>query len=211
MCDSVRVTLTLVQNKGPYSYQVCQSNWIPFNHFHIVQLRVRVANELGAGNAKGAKFATAVSVVNTLLVGFIFWLIIVAFNEKLALIFTSSSSVIQMVNELAFLLAFTILLNCIQPVLSGEYVIAMYWFWNIIDNNFWQLCSYCLYLLVFTFRGSSWMWSASSCGLYKHWKLLFGWNTSWGSPRLVSTFWHCCKCCHYLIFHSTLAQVILID
>ncbi|XP_057425078.1 protein DETOXIFICATION 27-like [Lotus japonicus] len=80
---------------------------------------VRVSNELGAGNAKGAKFATVVSVVNTVLVGFIFWLIIMAFNEKLALIFTSSSSVIQMVNELAILLAFTILLNCIQPVLSG--------------------------------------------------------------------------------------------
>ncbi|MCI01349.1 protein TRANSPARENT TESTA 12-like, partial [Trifolium medium] len=80
---------------------------------------VRVANELGAGNAKGAKFATMVSVVNTVLVGFIFWLIIIVFNEKLALIFTSSLSVIKMVNELSILLAFTILLNCIQPVLSG--------------------------------------------------------------------------------------------
>ncbi|XP_061371776.1 protein DETOXIFICATION 27-like [Gastrolobium bilobum] len=80
---------------------------------------VRTSNELGAGNAKEAKFATVVSVVNTVIVGFIFWLIIVAFNEKLAMIFTSSSSVIQMVNELALLLAFTILLNCIQPVLSG--------------------------------------------------------------------------------------------
>ncbi|WJX41188.1 hypothetical protein P8452_28580 [Trifolium repens] len=80
---------------------------------------VRVANELGAGNAKGAKFATMVSVVNTVLAGFIFWLIIVLFNEKLALIFTSNLSVIKMVNELSILLAFTILLNCIQPVLSG--------------------------------------------------------------------------------------------
>lgn len=80
---------------------------------------MRIANELGAGNAKGAKFATVVSVVNTLLVGFISWLIVLVFNEKLALIFTSSSSVMQMVNELAILLAFTILLNCIQPVLSG--------------------------------------------------------------------------------------------
>lgn len=86
---------------------------------------MRVSNELGAGNAKGAKFATVVSVVNTVLVGFIFWLIIMAFNEKLALIFTSSSSVIQMVNELAILLAFTILLNCIQPVLSGQYLLNL--------------------------------------------------------------------------------------
>ncbi|KAH1253266.1 Protein DETOXIFICATION 27 [Glycine max] len=81
--------------------------------------QVRVANELGAGNAKGARFATVVSVVTTLFVGFIFWLVIVSFNKNLALIFTSSSSVIQMVNELAMLLAFTVLLNCIQPVLSG--------------------------------------------------------------------------------------------
>ncbi|CAL0305580.1 unnamed protein product [Lupinus luteus] len=80
---------------------------------------VRIANELGAGNAKAAKFATLVAVANTMLVGFIFWLIIMVFNEKLALIFTSTSSVIQMVNELTILLAFTILLNCIQPVLSG--------------------------------------------------------------------------------------------
>ncbi|GKV09422.1 hypothetical protein SLEP1_g20928 [Rubroshorea leprosula] len=35
------------------------------------------------------------------------------------MIFTSSTSVIVMVNELSILLAFTILLNCIQPVLSG--------------------------------------------------------------------------------------------
>lgn len=84
---------------------------------------MRVANELGAGNAKGARFATVVSVVTTLFVGFIFWLVIVSFNKNLALIFTSSSSVIQMVNELAMLLAFTVLLNCIQPVLSGEYLI----------------------------------------------------------------------------------------
>ncbi|XP_020218937.1 protein DETOXIFICATION 27 isoform X2 [Cajanus cajan] len=84
-----------------------------------LMLAVRVANELGAGNAEGAKFATVVSVVITVLVGFVFWLIILFFNKNLALIFTSSSSVIQMVNELSVLLAFTILLNCIQPVLSG--------------------------------------------------------------------------------------------
>ncbi|XP_028797105.1 protein DETOXIFICATION 27-like isoform X1 [Neltuma alba] len=80
---------------------------------------VRVSNELGAGNAKGAKFAALVSVVNTLVVGSISWLIVMVFNEKLALIFTTSLPVLRMVNELAILLAFTILLNCLQPVLSG--------------------------------------------------------------------------------------------
>lgn len=79
-----------------------------------------MSNELGAGNAKGAKFAAFVSVVNTLVVGFVSWLIIMLFNEKLASIFTTSLPVMRMVNELAILLASTILLNCLQPVLSGE-------------------------------------------------------------------------------------------
>ncbi|XP_028103500.1 protein DETOXIFICATION 27-like isoform X3 [Camellia sinensis] len=80
---------------------------------------VRVANELGAGNAEGAKFATIVSVFTSLVVGLFFWFLIVDFPDKLAMIFTSNTSVITMVNELALLLAFTVLFNCIQPVLSG--------------------------------------------------------------------------------------------
>ncbi|MBA0659341.1 hypothetical protein Goklo_011488 [Gossypium klotzschianum] len=85
---------------------------------------VRVANELGAGNAKDAKFATIVSVITSLAVGILFWLIIMAFHETLAMIFTSSSSVITMVNKYSTLLAFTIPLNCIQPVLSGSYYLV---------------------------------------------------------------------------------------
>lgn len=91
-----------------------------FNCVVIAEHRVRVANEIGAGNAKGARFASFVSVLTSLVVGLFFWSMILAFHDKLAMIFTSSSSVIAIVNELAELLAFTILLNCIQPVLSGE-------------------------------------------------------------------------------------------
>ncbi|XP_059636622.1 protein DETOXIFICATION 27-like isoform X2 [Cornus florida] len=80
---------------------------------------VRVANELGAGNAKAAKFATIMSVLTSLVVGIFCWSMIMAFPDKLAMIFTSSTSVIAMVDELAVLLALTILINCIQPVLSG--------------------------------------------------------------------------------------------
>ncbi|XP_044510485.1 protein DETOXIFICATION 27-like isoform X2 [Mangifera indica] len=80
---------------------------------------VRVANELGAGNANGTKFATIVSLLYSLLVGLFFWPVVMAIPGKLAMIFTSTSAVITMVNELALLLACTILLSCIQPVLSG--------------------------------------------------------------------------------------------
>ncbi|XP_020219485.1 protein DETOXIFICATION 27 isoform X2 [Cajanus cajan] len=80
---------------------------------------VRVANELGAGNGKAAKFATLVSVAQSSVIGLIFCALIMIFHNYVAYIFTSSSSVLQAVDNMAFLLAVTILLNSIQPVLSG--------------------------------------------------------------------------------------------
>ncbi|KAI3966639.1 hypothetical protein MKW92_030382 [Papaver armeniacum] len=80
---------------------------------------VRVANELGAGSGKAAKFATKVSVVTSLIIGIFFCTLIIIFHNKLAIIFTSSDAVLHAVDNLAVLLAITILLNSIQPVLSG--------------------------------------------------------------------------------------------
>ncbi|GJS20811.1 DETOXIFICATION 27-like protein [Tanacetum coccineum] len=80
---------------------------------------VRVANELGAGNAKGAIFATKISLLTSILIGLLFSAIIIAFPDKLAMIFTSNNVVISMVNELSVLLALTVLLSCIQPVFTG--------------------------------------------------------------------------------------------
>ncbi|XP_073150401.1 protein DETOXIFICATION 27-like [Henckelia pumila] len=80
---------------------------------------VRVANELGAGNGKGARFATIVSVTQSLMIGLVFWVLIMFFHNELALIFTTSQPVLQAVSKLSILLAFTILLNSVQPILSG--------------------------------------------------------------------------------------------
>ncbi|KAF8718116.1 hypothetical protein HU200_025601 [Digitaria exilis] len=80
---------------------------------------VRVANELGAGNGKGARFATIVSSVTSLVIGLLFWVLIMGLHDKFAFIFTSSPVVLDAVDHLSVLLAFTILLNSIQPVLSG--------------------------------------------------------------------------------------------
>lgn len=82
--------------------------------------RVRVANELGAGNGKGAKFAATVSSTTSLVIGLFFWVLIMGLHDKIALIFTASAAVLDAVDKLWLLLAFTILLNSIQPVLSGE-------------------------------------------------------------------------------------------
>ncbi|GAB4861312.1 Protein DETOXIFICATION 27 [Ancistrocladus abbreviatus] len=80
---------------------------------------VRVANELGAGNGKAAKFATEVSVFTSTVIGLFFCMLIMIFRDKFAIIFTSSYDVLKAVDKLAWLLAVTILLNSVQPVLSG--------------------------------------------------------------------------------------------
>ncbi|KAL2907207.1 Protein DETOXIFICATION 27 [Bienertia sinuspersici] len=80
---------------------------------------VRVANELGAGNGKGAKFATVVAVLTSVVIGLFFWLLVLIFHEKVAFIYSTSPPVVEEVKKLSVLLAFTILLNSVQPVLSG--------------------------------------------------------------------------------------------
>ncbi|GMH14657.1 hypothetical protein Nepgr_016498 [Nepenthes gracilis] len=90
---------------------------IPFAFFAGVG--VRVANELGAGNGKGAKFATTVAVMTSIVIGLFFWLLMIIFHDKFAFIFSTSQLVVGEVDRLSVLLAFTILLNSVQPVLSG--------------------------------------------------------------------------------------------
>ncbi|XP_058786311.1 protein DETOXIFICATION 27-like [Vicia villosa] len=80
---------------------------------------VRVANELGAGKGKSAKFAMQVSVIQSTVIGLILCALIIIFHRQFAYIFTSSPSVLQAVSDMSILLAVTILLNSVQPVLSG--------------------------------------------------------------------------------------------
>ncbi|KAM7527875.1 hypothetical protein LguiB_031285 [Lonicera macranthoides] len=80
---------------------------------------VRVANELGAKNGKAAKFATIVSVANSTIIGVFLCILVLIFRGKIALIFSSSNEVVEEVNKLSYLLAASVLLNTVQPVLSG--------------------------------------------------------------------------------------------
>ncbi|GAB4861311.1 Protein DETOXIFICATION 27 [Ancistrocladus abbreviatus] len=95
---------------------------------------VRVANELGAGNGKAAKFATQVSAFQSTIIGLFFSILIIVLHDKFAFIFTNSSSVIKEVDKLAILLAISILLNSIQPVLSGVAVGSGWQVWVAYIN-----------------------------------------------------------------------------
>ncbi|XP_015698436.1 protein DETOXIFICATION 21-like isoform X2 [Oryza brachyantha] len=80
---------------------------------------VRVANELGAGSARRAKFAIFNVVTISFCIGFVLFVLFLFFRGSLAYIFTESRAVADAVADLSPLLAFSILLNSIQPVLSG--------------------------------------------------------------------------------------------
>ncbi|KAJ7976470.1 Protein DETOXIFICATION [Quillaja saponaria] len=80
---------------------------------------VRVSNELGRGNAKAAKFSVIITVLTSFIIGFCLFLFFLFLKERLAYIFTEDKEVIQAVGDLSPLLAVSILLNSVQPVLSG--------------------------------------------------------------------------------------------
>ncbi|KAF8395555.1 hypothetical protein HHK36_019503 [Tetracentron sinense] len=79
----------------------------------------RVSNELGRGSAKAAKFSIIVVVATSLAIGVFLWALILAFRQSISYIFSDSIEVAYAVSDLSILLAFSLLLNSIQPVLSG--------------------------------------------------------------------------------------------
>lgn len=105
---------------------------------------VRVANELGAGNGQAAKFAAKVSVAESSFISLFFCVLIIALHDKIGYIFTSSTNVLQEVDHLSYLLAVTILLNGVQPVLSGYFFtlhLLNFWLqiaWNETDSHVYQ-------------------------------------------------------------------------
>nr|XP_029122944.1 protein DETOXIFICATION 40-like isoform X2 [Elaeis guineensis] len=80
---------------------------------------VRVSNELGAGNPKSAAFSVVVVTALSFIISVIIAVVILCLRDYLSYIFTEGETVAHAVSELTPLLAITIILNGIQPVLSG--------------------------------------------------------------------------------------------
>ena len=84
---------------------------------------VRVSNELGRGSSKAAKFSIVMTVLTSFVIGFVIFLFFLFFRGRLAYIFTESEEVAKAVADLSPLLAVSILLNSVQPVLSGTLLV----------------------------------------------------------------------------------------
>ncbi|XP_020547767.1 protein DETOXIFICATION 24-like isoform X3 [Sesamum indicum] len=80
---------------------------------------VRVANELGRGDAKATKFSIKVLIGTSVTIAVFFWILCLVFRDKLGYLFTNEEEVAQTVSDLSLLLAFSVLLSGIYPVLSG--------------------------------------------------------------------------------------------
>ncbi|XP_011076129.1 protein DETOXIFICATION 35 isoform X1 [Sesamum indicum] len=82
-------------------------------------ISVRVSNELGLGHARATKYCVYVTVFQSLLIGIVCMIVILATRDYIAVIFTDSEIMRQAVSHLSGLLGITMLLNSVQPVISG--------------------------------------------------------------------------------------------
>jgi MATE family multidrug resistance protein len=80
---------------------------------------VRVSNELGAGNPKSAYFSVWVVTALSALIAVILSIVILCLRNYVSYLFTEGEVVSNAVADLCPLLAVTLILNGIQPVLSG--------------------------------------------------------------------------------------------
>lgn len=82
-------------------------------------ISVRVSNELGAAHPRTAKFAVVVATVTALLVGLAMGLVLIIARKQYPDLFSSSPEVKQLVYSLTIMLAISIVVNSLQPTLSG--------------------------------------------------------------------------------------------
>ncbi|XP_051122331.1 protein DETOXIFICATION 30-like isoform X2 [Andrographis paniculata] len=82
-------------------------------------ISVRVSNELGAIHPRTAKFSVLVVVMTSFVTGLIIAGFLLIFRRQYPSLFTDSPEVKKVVDTLTPLLAFSIVINNVQPALSG--------------------------------------------------------------------------------------------
>ncbi|XP_010528103.1 PREDICTED: protein DETOXIFICATION 29-like [Tarenaya hassleriana] len=80
---------------------------------------VRVSNELGANHPRTAKFSLVVAVISSTMVGILISAVLLLFRQQYPVLFTEDEDVRVVVRDLTPMLALSIVINNVQPVLSG--------------------------------------------------------------------------------------------
>ncbi|KAL6859152.1 hypothetical protein ACP4OV_018154 [Aristida adscensionis] len=147
-------------------------------------ISVRVSNELGSGRPRAAMHAVIVVVGEALLIGLVCMALILVFRDHFSIIFTSDVSLQQAVSKIAGLLGLTMVLNSVQPVLSG---VAIGGGWQGLVAYINLGCYYVFglplgYLLGYKFNfGVGGVWSGMLCGIALQTLILLVvvWRTDW--------------------------------
>ncbi|RVW45951.1 Protein detoxification 40 [Vitis vinifera] len=80
---------------------------------------VRVSNELGAGNPKSAAFSVVLVNLVSFIIAVIEAIVVLSLRHVISYAFTGGATVAKEVSDLCPFLAVTLILNGVQPVLSG--------------------------------------------------------------------------------------------
>lgn len=112
---AIRCKFNLIFHSISFIYDVQQYNWV----IEILCYSVRVSNELGMGHPRAARYSVYTTLVQSVVIGIVCMIVVVATRNHFSIIFTDSEDMRRAVAHLSGLLGITMLLNSIQPVISG--------------------------------------------------------------------------------------------
>ncbi|KGN43522.1 protein DETOXIFICATION 40 [Cucumis sativus] len=104
-------SLSICTTINGFAFMIC----VGFN----AAISVRVGNELGHKHPKSAAFSVVVVMVISTTISIIIACIVLALRNVISYVFTEGATVAAAVSDLCPFLAITLILNGIQPVLSG--------------------------------------------------------------------------------------------
>ncbi|XP_074570408.1 protein DETOXIFICATION 35-like [Curcuma longa] len=147
-------------------------------------ISVRVSNELGSGRPRATKYAVMVVLVQSLAIGLLSMVLILATRNHFSVIFTSDKDMQRAVAQIAYLLGITMVLNSIQPVISG---VAVGGGWQALVAYINLACYYIFglplgFLMGYVFRwGVQGIWFGMLCGTFIQTLVLLFiiWKTDW--------------------------------
>ncbi|KAF7092170.1 hypothetical protein CFC21_094675 [Triticum aestivum] len=147
-------------------------------------ISVRVSNELGSGRPRAAKHAVASVIAQSLLIGLLAMALILAYRNSFAALFTGDRAMQAAVGRVAYLLAVTMVLNSVQPVISG---VAIGGGWQALVAYINLGCYYAFglplgFCLGYLLRlGPQGIWAGMLCGTALQTAVLLAviWNTDW--------------------------------
>ncbi|XP_057495732.1 protein DETOXIFICATION 34-like isoform X2 [Actinidia eriantha] len=147
-------------------------------------ISVRVSNELGSKHPRAAKYSVFVTVAESLLIGIFCMCVIMSTRNHFAVIFTDSKEMQKAVAHLAYLLAITMVLNSVQPVISG---VAVGGGWQSLVAYINLFCYYIVglplgFLLGYkTSLRVEGIWIGMICGTFLQTLILLfiTWKTNW--------------------------------